>query len=84
MKGYKNEYSPKKGKADVYPSHPRGCNEFSDSPYDAIEKVAKYRSDPLAHHMMSEAPHSSRGEYKVRMVKDPNVLMHESGGKEDY
>ncbi len=74
----------RKGKADVYPSHPRACDDKKDAPFEAIEKAARFRSDPLAHHTMGEAPNASRGEYMVKMIKDPNIMMHESGGKKDY
>jgi hypothetical protein len=76
-------YKSSKGKADVYPSHPRACDDKMDAPYSAIEKVAKYRSDPLAHHMMNEAPNASRGEYKVSMIKDPSLFAHDPM-KKDY
>lgn len=84
MKGHKNEYSPKQGKADVYPSKPRACDDKRDAPAMAIDKLAKFRSDPLAHHTMNEAPDARRGEYMVRTVKDPYIFAQEGVGKEDY
>lgn len=89
MKYKKSEMShsmkpEKRGRADVYPSKPRGCDDKRDAPYMAIDKVTKYRSDPLAHHTDHEVPDARRGEYMVKMIKDPSLFAEGRDGHEDY